>query len=84
MFLLFCGRQLMESRDRELYEWAQVHVLKCSLDESKLEQRVIAANEAEAMSQQRLATTEAEITELRQKLETSRRYFLYIHSSFSV
>ncbi|KAG2607717.1 E3 ubiquitin-protein ligase BRE1-like 1 isoform X1 [Panicum virgatum] len=70
------SRQLMESRDRELYEWAQVHVLKCSLDESKLEQRVIAANEAEAMSQQRLATTEAEITELRQKLETSRRYLV--------
>ena len=74
----------MESRDRELYEWAQVHVLKCSLDESKLEQRVIEANEAEAMSQQRLATTEAEITELRQKLETSRRYFIRIHSSFSI
>jgi E3 ubiquitin-protein ligase BRE1 len=45
---------------------------------------VIAANEAEAMSQQRLATTEAEITELRQKLETSRRYFIHIHSSFSI
>ena len=84
MFLLFCGRQLMESRDRELYEWARVHVLKCSLNESKLEQRVIAANEAEAMSQQRLATTEAEIAELRQKLETSRRYFMHIHSSFSI
>jgi E3 ubiquitin-protein ligase BRE1 len=67
------SRQLMESRDRELYEWARVNVLKYSLNESKLEQRVIAANEAEAMSQQRLATTEAEITELRQKLETSRR-----------
>jgi len=84
MFLLFCGRQLMESRDRELYERARVHVLKCSLNESKLEQRVIAANEAEAMSQQRLATTEAEIAELRQKLETSRRYFIRIHSSFSI
>ncbi|TVU13814.1 hypothetical protein EJB05_37243 [Eragrostis curvula] len=67
------SRQLMESRDRELSEWAQVHVLKFSLDESKLEQRVIAANEAEAMSQQRLATAEAEIAELGQKLETSRR-----------
>ncbi|GJN03216.1 hypothetical protein PR202_ga20633 [Eleusine coracana subsp. coracana] len=66
-------RKLMKSRDRELSEWARVHVLKFSLDESKLEQRVIAANEAEAMSQQRLATAEAEITELGQKLETSRR-----------
>ncbi|KAK3145020.1 hypothetical protein QOZ80_4AG0321460 [Eleusine coracana subsp. coracana] len=67
------SRQLMKSRDRELSEWARVHVLKFSLDENKLEQRVIAANEAEAMSQQRLATAEAEITELGQKLETSRR-----------
>nr|CAB3468632.1 unnamed protein product [Digitaria exilis] len=67
------SKQLMESRDRELSEWARVHVLKYSLNESKLEQRVIAANEAEAMSQQRLATAEAEIAELRQKLETSRR-----------
>nr|TKW21994.1 hypothetical protein SEVIR_4G158300v2 [Setaria viridis]TKW21995.1 hypothetical protein SEVIR_4G158300v2 [Setaria viridis] len=67
------SRQLMESRDRELSEWARVHVLKYSLNESKLEQRVIAANEAEAMSQQRLATAEAEIAELSQKLEASRR-----------
>ncbi|XP_062231919.1 E3 ubiquitin-protein ligase BRE1-like 1 isoform X2 [Phragmites australis] len=67
------SRQLLESRHRELCEWARVHILKFSLDESKLEQRVIAANEAEAMSQQRLATAEAEIAELGQKLETSRR-----------
>ncbi|KAL6903383.1 hypothetical protein ACP4OV_004196 [Aristida adscensionis] len=64
---------MMESRDREFSEWARVHVLRSSLDESKLEQRVMAANEAEAMSQQRLATAEAEIAELGQKLETSRR-----------
>lgn len=69
----------MESRDRELSAWARVHVLKFSLDESKLEQRVIAANEAEAMSQQRLAAAEAEIAELGQKLETSRRYLMRTH-----
>ncbi|AQK81197.1 E3 ubiquitin-protein ligase BRE1-like 1 [Zea mays] len=67
------SRQLMESRDRELAELAGVHVLRYSLNESKLEQRVIAANEAEAISQQRLATAEAEVAELGQKLETSRR-----------
>ncbi|AQK81194.1 E3 ubiquitin-protein ligase BRE1-like 1 isoform X1 [Zea mays] len=66
------SRQLMESRDRELAELAGVHVLRYSLNESKLEQRVIAANEAEAISQQRLATAEAEVAELGQKLETSR------------
>jgi hypothetical protein len=73
----------MESRDREVSEWARVHVLKSSLDESKLEQRVISANEAEAVSQQRLATAEAEIAELGQKLVSSRRYLIcvYIHCS---
>ncbi|XP_062184470.1 E3 ubiquitin-protein ligase BRE1-like 1 [Phragmites australis] len=67
------SREVMESRDSEFSEWARVHILRSSLDESKLEQRVMAANEAEAMSQQRLATAEAEIAELGQKLETSRR-----------
>ncbi|KAL6652277.1 hypothetical protein ACP70R_011202 [Stipagrostis hirtigluma subsp. patula] len=67
------SREVMESRDREFSEWARVHILRTSLDESKLEQRVKAANEAEAVSQQRLATAEAEIAELGQKLETSRR-----------
>jgi E3 ubiquitin-protein ligase BRE1 len=54
----------MESRERELSEWARVHVRKFYLNESKLEQHVIATNEAEAMTQQRLATAEAEIAEL--------------------
>ncbi|EEC77758.1 hypothetical protein OsI_16895 [Oryza sativa Indica Group] len=67
------SREIMESRDREFLEWAHVHALKSSLDESKLEQRVKAANEAEAITQQRLATAEAEIAESGQKLGTSRK-----------
>uniref|UniRef100_A0A0D9W7W9 E3 ubiquitin protein ligase n=1 Tax=Leersia perrieri TaxID=77586 RepID=A0A0D9W7W9_9ORYZ len=67
------SREVMESRDREFQEWARVHALKSSLDENKLEQRVKAANEAEAISQQRLAAAEAEIAESRQKLGTSRK-----------
>jgi E3 ubiquitin-protein ligase BRE1 len=73
-FFCVCGREIMESRDREFLEWAHVHALKSSLDESKLEQRVKAANEAEAITQQRLATAEAEIAESGQKLGTSRKY----------
>jgi E3 ubiquitin-protein ligase BRE1 len=71
----------MESRER-----ARVHVRKFYLNESKLEQHVIATNEAEAMTQQRLATAEAEISELGQKLETSKRYLIrvYIHCSVSL
>ncbi|KAF3946415.1 hypothetical protein CMV_027316 [Castanea mollissima] len=47
--------------------------LKSSLDEHNLELRVKTANEAEVISQQRLAAAEADIAELRQKLEASKR-----------
>ncbi|XP_072988140.1 E3 ubiquitin-protein ligase BRE1-like 1 isoform X1 [Typha latifolia] len=67
------SRDVMDSRDAEYRAWALVQILKSSLDEHKLELRVKAANEAEAISQQRLATAEAEIAELRQKLEASER-----------
>jgi E3 ubiquitin-protein ligase BRE1 len=39
---------------RELGEWALVHFARYSLNESKLEQRVIAINEAEAISKQKV------------------------------
>lgn len=58
----------------EYRAWAHVQSLKSSLDEHNLELRVKEANEAEATSQQRLATTEAEIADLRQNLEFCARY----------
>lgn len=64
---------VIECRDMEFSAWAQVHTLKASLDEHRLELRVKAANEDEATSQQQLATAEAEIAELRQKLDVSGR-----------
>ncbi|XP_026662234.2 E3 ubiquitin-protein ligase BRE1-like 1 isoform X2 [Phoenix dactylifera] len=67
------SREVIESRDMEYKAWALVQSFKSSLDEHKLELRVKAANEAEAISQQRLATAEAKIAELRQKLEDSGR-----------
>ncbi|KAL5728381.1 RING-type E3 ubiquitin transferase [Ranunculus cassubicifolius] len=66
------SREVMEARDLEYHAWAHVQCLKSSLDEHSLESRVKAANEAEAISQQRLATTEAEIADLRQRLDTAR------------
>lgn len=57
----------------EYKAWADVQRLQSALDEHDLELRVKAANEAEAISQQRLATAEAQIADLRQKLETSER-----------
>ncbi|OVA08643.1 hypothetical protein BVC80_8511g8 [Macleaya cordata] len=67
------SRDVIEARDLEYQAWAHVQSLKSSLDEHGLELRVKAANEAEAISQQRLATAEAEIADLRQKFEASRR-----------
>ncbi|XP_035540989.1 E3 ubiquitin-protein ligase BRE1-like 1 isoform X1 [Juglans regia] len=67
------SRDVMEARDSEYKAWAHVQTLKSSLDECNLELRVKTANEAEAISQQRLAAAEAGIAELRQKLEASKR-----------
>lgn len=79
---LFNFRDVIESRDLEYKAWAHVQSLKSSLDEHNLELRVKAANEAEAVSQQKLATAEAEFADLRQKLETSVRltslYLFYL------
>ncbi|KAE8702018.1 epoxide hydrolase 2 [Hibiscus syriacus] len=65
------SRDILEVKDSEYKAWAHVQSLKSRLDEHNLELRVKTANEAEAMSQQRLAAAEAEIAELRHKLEAS-------------
>ncbi|CAK9149379.1 unnamed protein product [Ilex paraguariensis] len=67
------SRDVLEARNCECKAWARVQSLKSSLDEHNLELRVKTAIEAEAMSQQRLAAAEAEIADLRQKLEASKR-----------
>ncbi|XP_057980578.1 E3 ubiquitin-protein ligase BRE1-like 1 [Malania oleifera] len=67
------SRDVLEARDSEYKAWAHVQSLKSSLDEHSIELRVKTANEAEAISQQRLAAAEAEIADLRQKLEASKR-----------
>ncbi|CAK9319213.1 unnamed protein product [Citrullus colocynthis] len=67
------SREVLEARDLEYKAWARVQSLRSSLDERNLESRVKTANEAEAISQQRLAAAEAEIACLRQKLEVSKR-----------
>ncbi|CAN6477956.1 unnamed protein product [Victoria cruziana] len=69
-------RDIMDAKDLEYKAWAHVQSLKSALDEHSLELRVKAANEAEAISQQRLATAEAEIADLRQRLEASQREFV--------
>ncbi|XP_047337787.1 E3 ubiquitin-protein ligase BRE1-like 1 [Impatiens glandulifera] len=67
------SRDLQDARDAECKAWAQVEILKSALNEHNLETRVKAAIEAEGHSQQKLTAAEAEIADLRQKLEASKR-----------
>lgn len=67
------GRDIAEAKEQEYMAWAHVQSLQSSLDEQNLELRVKAANEAEAVSQQMLAAAEAEIADLRQKMDDCKR-----------
>ncbi|KAK9027309.1 hypothetical protein V6N11_067147 [Hibiscus sabdariffa] len=62
--------EIIESRNKA---YSQAEILKNSLDEHSLELRVKAANEAEAACQDRLSVAEAEIADLRAKLDASER-----------
>ncbi|KAL9245255.1 hypothetical protein vseg_018929 [Gypsophila vaccaria] len=62
-----------EARDKEFRAWARVHSLQLALNEHNMESRVKTAIKAEALSQRRLAATEAEIAGLREKYELSER-----------
>ncbi|KAH7315051.1 hypothetical protein KP509_21G031900 [Ceratopteris richardii] len=79
LILEMYGRESTDSREaRELKQaecraWAQVERLKMAFDEHTLESKVKEAIEAEAKSQQKLATAEAEIAELRQRIDASDR-----------
>ncbi|OIW01083.1 hypothetical protein TanjilG_25191 [Lupinus angustifolius] len=66
------SRDVLEAREAEYKARALVQMLTSSLDEHKLELLVKTAIEAEARSQQRLAATEAEIVDMRQKIEASK------------
>lgn len=68
----------MEIKESERRAHSQAEVLKNALDEHSLELRVKAANEAEAACQQRLSAAEAEIAELRAKLDASERFIFYL------
>lgn len=62
-----------EVRESESKAQSQAGVLQNALDEHSLELRVKAANEAEAACEQRLSAAEAEIEDLRAKLDVSER-----------
>lgn len=71
----------MEIKESERRAHSQAEVLRNALDEHSLELRVKAANEAEAACQQRLSAAEAEIADLRAKLDASERFcFVFLFS----
>ncbi|KAJ0987534.1 hypothetical protein J5N97_005890 [Dioscorea zingiberensis] len=67
------SRTIMEIKESEQRALAQAEYLRTALDDHSLELRVKAANEAESACQQRLSVAEAEIAELRAKLDASER-----------
>ncbi|CAA2947102.1 E3 ubiquitin- ligase BRE1-like 1 [Olea europaea subsp. europaea] len=67
------SREVDEARNGEIKAWAYFRSLITSLDGQNLESQLKASIEAEVKSQQRLAAAEAEIGDLRQKLEASKR-----------
>ncbi|KAG4953209.1 hypothetical protein JHK87_038803 [Glycine soja] len=66
-------KRYSEVRESESKAHSQAEMLKNALDEHSLELRVKAANEAEAACEQRLSAAEAEIEDLRSKLDASER-----------
>lgn len=67
------SRDVMEIKESERRARAQAEMYQTALDEHSLELRVKAAKEAEAACQQRLSAAEAEISDLRAKLDASER-----------
>ncbi|KAL2583065.1 hypothetical protein GLYMA_14G050200v4 [Glycine max] len=77
-------KRYSEVRESESKAHSQAEMLKNALDEHSLELRVKAANEAEAACEQRLSAAEAEIEDLRSKLDASERDILELTEAVKV
>ncbi|XP_077240995.1 histone mono-ubiquitination 2 isoform X2 [Tasmannia lanceolata] len=80
----FDNRDVMEIKESERRARVQAEILRSALDEHSLELRVKAAKEAEGACQQRLSAAEAEITDLRAKLDASEREMLELTEAIKV
>ncbi|KAL4195948.1 hypothetical protein AMTRI_Chr04g180860 [Amborella trichopoda] len=78
------SRDILEIKESERRTQLQADLLKSVLDEHGLELRVKAANEVEAACQQRLSAAEAEIADLRAKLDASERDFLELKEAIKL
>ncbi|CAN6455596.1 unnamed protein product [Victoria cruziana] len=80
----FEKRDIMDIKESEHRAHMQAGMLKSDLDEHSLELRVRAANEAETTCQQRLSAAEAEISDLRDELDTIQRRILEVKEVIKV
>ncbi|XP_059665044.1 E3 ubiquitin-protein ligase BRE1-like 2 isoform X2 [Cornus florida] len=81
---IYDNRDLMEIKESEQRAALQAELLRNALNEHGLELRVKAANEAEAACQHRLSAAEAEIADLRAKLDASDRDVLELTEAIKI
>ncbi|KAM7523180.1 hypothetical protein LguiA_013082 [Lonicera macranthoides] len=81
---IYDNRDIMEIKESEQRAHSQEARLRNALEEHGLELRVKSANEAEAACQQRLSAAEAEIVDLRAKLDTSERDVLELTEAIKI
>ncbi|PWA91835.1 histone mono-ubiquitination 2 [Artemisia annua] len=81
---LYDNRDIMEIKESERRAHSQAEVLQNAFDEHGLELRIKAANETEAMCQQRLADAEAEIADLMAKFDESERDVLELSEAIKI
>lgn len=71
---IYDDRDIMEIKESERRAHSQAEVLKTAFNEHSLELRIKSAKETENACQQRLSDAEAEIADLRAKLDDSDRF----------
>lgn len=81
---LYDNRDVMEIKESEQRAHSQAEVLRNALNEHGLELRVKAAKEAEIACQQRLSAAEAEIADLRVRLDASERDVLELTEAIKI
>ncbi|KAI3791297.1 hypothetical protein L2E82_05029 [Cichorium intybus] len=81
---IYDNRDLMEIKESERRAHSQAEVLKNAFEEHSLELRIKSAKETEVACQQRLSITEAEIADLRAKLDDSDRDVLELEEAIKI
>lgn len=81
---IYDNRDLMEIKESERRAHSQAEVLKNAFEEHSLELRIKSAKETEVACQQRLSITEAEIADLRAKLDDSDRDVMELEEAIKI